>query len=85
MTESSNAGAVEVFTRAHCGSCREVERYLRARGVAFTVRDVGAGAAALEELVARGYMTTPVTRIREQWIAGYKPRELARALAAVES
>ncbi len=84
MTRQPNAGAVEVFTQAHCASCREVERYLESRGVVYTVRNVDAEPAALEEILARGYMTTPVTRIGEQWIAGYKRRELERALKAIE-
>ena len=57
---------------------------MRDRGVAFTVRNVDAEPAALEEISARGYMTTPVTRIGEHWIAGYKRRELERALTAIE-
>ncbi len=84
MTTRPNAGAVEVFTQAHCSSCREVERYLQDRGVAFTVRNVDAERAALEEISARGYMTTPVIRIGEHWIAGYKRRALERALKAIE-
>ena len=84
MTRQSNAGAVEVFTQAHCSSCRKIERYLESRGVEFKVRSVDAEPAALEEISARGYMTTPVTRIGEQWIAGYKRRELERALKAIE-
>ncbi len=83
MTKQPNSDAVELFTQAHCGSCREVERYLRDRGVAFTVRNVDAEPAALEELAARGYMTTPVTRVGEHWIAGYRRRKLERALKAV--
>ncbi len=83
MTRHSNAGAVEVFTQAHCTSCREIERYLESRGIAFKVRSVDAE-PALEEISARGYTTTPVTRIGEQWIAGYKRRELERALKAIE-
>ncbi len=84
VTAQPNAGAVEVFTQAHCSSCREIERYLHGRGVVFTVRNVDAEPAALEEISARGYMTTPVTRIGEQWIAGYKRRALDRALKAIE-
>ena len=84
MTRQSNAGAVEVYSQAHCSSCREVERYLESRGVAFKVRSVDTEPAALEEISARGYMTTPVTRIGEHWIAGYKRRELERALKAIE-
>ncbi len=84
MNTQPNASAVEVFTQAHCSSCREVEQYLRGRGVVFTVRNVDAEPAALEEISGRGYMTTPVTRIGEHWIAGYKRRALERALKAID-
>ena len=83
MTAQHDAGAVEVFTQTHCAGCREVERYLRDRGVAFKARRVDSEPAALEEIAARGYMTTPVTRIGEQWISGYKRRKLERALKAI--
>ena len=75
---------MEVFTQVHRASCREVERYLESRGVVYMVRNVDAEPVALEEILARGYMTTPVTRIGEQWIGGYKQRELERALKAIE-
>ncbi len=84
MTRLPNAGTVDLYTQAHCSSCREVERYLESRGVAFKVRSVDTEPAALEEISARGYMTTPVTRIGDHWIAGYKRRELERALKAIE-
>ncbi len=84
MTRQSNAATVDLYTQAHCSSCREVERYLESRGVVYMVRNVDAEPVALEEILARGYMTTPVTRIGEQWIAGYKQRELERALKAIE-
>jgi len=41
---------------------------------------VVADASALAELEAEGYMTTPVTRIGERLIAGFKRGELDEAL-----
>jgi glutaredoxin len=73
---------IEVFSQSNCGNCRRVEQFLRRRGIGFIVRDVEADASALEVLIAKGYMTTPVTRIGEQWVAGYKPKILARLLSS---
>ncbi len=46
----------------------------------FTARDVVADPEALEEIVARGYMSTPVTRIGDRWIAGFRRNEIERLL-----
>lgn len=72
---------VEVFSQPHCSGCRQVERFLRERGVDFAVRDVTADPAALEEITSRGYMSTPVTRIGDAWVAGFNRRALERHLA----
>lgn len=74
---------VELFTQPHCAPCREVERLLRDRGVMFSARDVTDDAGALEIIVARGFMATPVTRIGERWIGGYRKAQLEAALRAV--
>jgi glutaredoxin len=57
-----------------------VERYLDERGIAYTVRDVFAEPNALEEIGSRGYMSTPVTRIGDQWIVGYRRKHLDQLL-----
>lgn len=57
-----------------------MERYLDERGIPHTVRDVFAEPDALEEIGSRGYMSTPVTRIGDQWVAGYRKRQLDRLL-----
>ncbi len=67
---------VVVFTQPHCAGCSQVERFLETRGVTFTVRDVSRDAAALEEIVSRGYLSTPVTRIGDRWVAGFRRKEL---------
>ena len=76
--------AVELFTQPHCAPCRQVERFLREHRMTFVVRDVTADAGALEEIARRGFMATPVTRIGERWIAGFRKRELADALRALD-
>lgn len=77
------ASDVEVFTQPHCAPCRDVERFLRNRDVAFAVRDVTDDADALEAIVARGFMATPVTRVGERWIGGFRRAELEAALRDV--
>ncbi|MCH7909268.1 MAG: glutaredoxin family protein [Candidatus Hydrogenedentes bacterium] len=72
---------IEVFTQACCASCARVESYLEERGVEFVMRDIANDPAALDELVSQGYMTTPVTRIGDTWVAGFKRRALDKLLA----
>lgn len=71
---------IVVYTQPHCASCKEVERFLEQRGVAFTVLDVSEDPQALEEIASRGYMSTPVTRIGDDWVAGFNRKQLERLL-----
>ncbi len=80
MSDGRARPEVELFTQAHCAGCRQDEQFLRERGVEFTSRDVGEDPAALDELTSRGYMSTPVTRIGEHWVAGFRKREFERLL-----
>jgi len=75
--------AVVVYTQPHCAPCRQVEAYLRQRAVPFVVRDVVADPDALAVLEARGYMGTPVTRVGDTWIAGFRRDALDQALAVL--
>lgn len=72
---------IEVFTQQHCAPCRLVEAFLRERGMPFIVRDVDRDPAALDTVIARGYMTAPVTRIGVEWVVGFNKRALERLLA----
>lgn len=78
--EQTVSPAIVVYTQPHCASCTQVERYLEERGLDFTVRDVFADSDALEDITSRGYMSTPVTRIDDRWIAGFRRNELDRLL-----
>lgn len=71
---------IVVYTQPDCASCSEVARFLEDRGVPFTMLDVSRDADALEEIVSRGYMSTPVTRIGDSWVAGFKRKQLERLL-----
>lgn len=71
---------VVVYTQPHCAACSQVEHFLESRGVSFTLCDVSQSAAALDEIVSRGYMGTPVTRIGDRWVAGFRRKELESLL-----
>ena len=77
---SDQAAEIVVYMQPHCASCGEVERFLRERGVPFTVIDISEDPDALEEIISRGYMSTPVTRIGEHWVAGFRKTEFERLL-----
>lgn len=79
----SESAEIVVYTQPHCAGCKEVERFLEERGVAFVIRDISTDFRALEEIAERGFMSTPVTRIGERWIAGFRRKELERAVAEV--
>ena len=75
---SDSGPEIVVYRQPHCAACDEVERFLAGRGLEFEVRDVSQDPRALEELTARGYMSTPVTRIGDRWIAGFDRKQLER-------
>lgn len=76
---TSEAGIV-VYVQPYCHPCHEVERLLAEQGVPFTSRDVSSDPDALAELAARGFMSTPVTRVGDTWIAGLSRGEIIRAI-----
>lgn len=75
-----NVVEVVVFTQPHCAPCHEVERLLVAHGVSYSLRDVFSDPDALGELEREGYLTTPVTRVGAEWIAGFRRDALVGAL-----
>ena len=79
--QAEDETAVVLYTQPHCTACRSVERYLTERGVRFEARDVFADPVALSEIEDRGYLTTPVTRIGTQWLAGFRRSEFDAAVA----
>lgn len=71
---------IVVYTQPHCAACSQVKRFLESRGMPFTLCDVSQDEAALNEIVSRGYMGTPVTRIGDRWVAGFRRKELESLL-----
>lgn len=83
MSESGAALDVVVYTQPHCAGCVEIERLLEEQHIAFRVRDVSVDVEALEEIADRGFVSTPVTRIGDHWVAGFRKKELERLLRGV--
>ncbi len=73
---------IVVYSQTTCASCNQVERVLHERGVAFTVKDIGADPAAMEEFLAYGFLTTPLTVIDGDPVPGFQPKRLTQLLAS---
>ena len=58
-----------------------MKEFLSRKGVDFVERDITQDEAALDELVALGFMTTPVTVIDDQVIVGFNQVKLEELLA----
>lgn len=71
-----------VYSQPSCASCNQVERFLRERGVTFTVKDIGADPAAMEEFLPYGFLTTPLTVVDGTPVVGFQPKRLTSLLAA---
>jgi thioredoxin reductase (NADPH) len=63
--------------------CRRVEEFLTKHGIAFEARNVAEDPAAMDDLMALGVATTPVTVIDGDIVVGFDQKRLA-ALLGVE-
>lgn len=77
------ADDVVLYHQDACAGCRQVERFLRERGIPFTAKDIGRDPTALREFAALGYLTTPVTIVDGTPVPGFQPKRLAALLARV--
>lgn len=73
---------IVVYTQEHCASCKHLEKFLEEEGFSFTLLDIGEDANALQEIASRGYMSTPIIRVGDTWIAGFNKKKLKQALAS---
>lgn len=71
---------IEVYTQPGCAACDMAASYFDRTGAHYVLRDVTVDAAALDALVSRGFMRTPVIRIGEEWLGGFKRRAVEAAL-----
>ena len=77
------AHEIIVYNQPDCASCRQVEDFLDKEGVAYVAKDVSVDEQALQELIDMGYMTTPVTVVDGQIVAGFNRKRL-RVLLGLE-
>lgn len=71
---------IEVYTQPGCAACETAARYFDRIGAHYVSRDVTVDAAALEALVSRGFMQTPVIRIGDEWLGGFRRRVVEAAM-----
>jgi hypothetical protein len=60
-----------------------VKEFLSRAGIPYTLRDIDEDHSAYDELVARGWLAVPVTRIADRAIMGFDPVGLRDAVAAL--
>jgi glutaredoxin len=83
---SPASGEVVVFGASWCGACREVEAFLRSRGIPFVERDVERDPSAREDMLRRaaraGIRSTaiPIIDFRGRIIQGFDRAALERAI-----
>jgi glutaredoxin 3 len=58
-----------------------VKEFLSQKGVPYAERDIGADQQAMEELVALGYLTTPVILVDGEVVIGFNRQRLEELLA----
>lgn len=64
---------VVVYTLPNCGPCAALKRYLTSKDIPFTE-------GSLDEVVALGYRTAPVTKIGDKYITGFDLNKIKELL-----
>lgn len=75
---------VTVYSTPFCAPCERLKAYLKAQGVAFTVRDLMLDEAAADMIESRNIRTSPVLQVGDALYHGpdLSPDSLARILAS---
>ena len=77
---------VKVYSTQTCPWCDKAKDYLKGKGVAFDVVDVGADRAAAMEMVKKTkQMGVPVVQIGERYIVGYDTKAIDEELAKIRT
>ena len=85
--QESGASTVIIYGASWCGPCHEAADFLKARGVAYVLKDIeqtpGAAAEMREKLARAGQHggSIPVIDVRGQILIGYSESALSRALS----
>jgi len=72
---------VKVYSTPGCTGCRAVKEFLKARNVEFTEVDMAADEGARELVISKtGHLGSPVVQIGDEFIFGFDPKKMAKAL-----
>ena len=74
---------VILYSQPACPPCFAARSYLKARGVAFSYRDVQADPAAMRELLALKSQSTPTLVVNGEVMIGFHPERLGALLDAL--
>lgn len=72
---------VRVFTTQECGQCKTVKKFLEYKNIPFEVEDITHDYdKAVELQMQSGYIGVPVVQINKEFIKGYNPAAMMKAL-----
>jgi methionine-S-sulfoxide reductase len=76
------APAIRVFSTPGCSGCRAVKEFLKSRGVEFTEVDMASDGEARDFILEKtGFIGSPVVQIGDEFITGFDPEKMQKALA----
>jgi glutaredoxin-like YruB-family protein len=74
---------VIIYSTPQCSGCVKVKEFLKNKGVNFEVVDVSSNKEAAIEVVRKTKQrSVPVTKIDSNYIIGFRPEEIEKALVA---
>ena len=72
---------VVVYSAPLCAPCERLKRYLREKGIAFTVVDIMMDEEAGAFLESRGIRSTPVLSVDGELVVGFDPERVGHLLS----
>jgi glutaredoxin len=73
-----------LYTQVGCGDSRKVRDWLGEQGIPFVERNVTGDLAAAKDLLATGTFATPLLVVGAAQVFGFRPDQLAAAIAKDE-
>ena len=74
---------VKIYTSIGCKPCKMVKNFLLEKGIEFTEYNISKDQDSLEYLLKRGFMATPVTFLRDEFVVGYNISKLESMLSHI--
>ena len=74
---------VKIYTSIGCKPCEMVKNFLLEKGIRFTEYNISKDQDSLEYLLKRGFMTTPVTFLGDEFVVGYNTSKLESMLSNI--